>query len=202
MNKLFVFFTIILIWGCTTEDRALPILGEKLVDPISGDTTYYKAPDFDLTNQLNKAVSSDDYAGHIQVVDFFFTSCPTICPQMTSHLKLVEEAFAHESEVALLSFSIDSRNDTPEKLMKYADKYDADHAKWSFLTGSADDIFELAKDYKVRAFDDSFPDSESNLIHDGTFVLVDGQRRIRGYYNGLERTDTQRLITDIKKLLN
>ena len=134
------------------------------------------------------------------MVDFFFTSCPTICPQMTNHLKLVEQAFLQEDRVGIISISIDPKNDTPERLLEYSKNYDINTDRWNLLTGCDDIIFELAKDYKVRAFDDS-SEEEINLIHDGTFVLVDGQQRIRGYYNGLEDEDTERLINDIKILL-
>ena len=153
-----------------------------------------------MTNQNNSGVDSRTFEGKIQVIDFFFTSCPTICPKMTSHLKLVEAAFEHEARVQILSFSIDPKNDTPERLVAYADQYDIDTANWTFLTSANDQVFELAKDYKVRAFNDGTP-YEPSLLHDGTFVLVDGASRIRGYYNGLDLADTKRLINDIKLLL-
>jgi protein SCO1/2 len=119
---------------------------------------------------------------------------------MTKNLKLVEEAYVKEDRLAIISYTIDPVKDTPERLRAYAEDYNIDHDKWALLTGSKELVFELAKDYKVRAFDDSTGE-ERNLIHDGTFVLIDGQHRIRGYYNGLDQLDTQRLINDIAKLL-
>ncbi len=201
MNRILSGLIFLFLVACSTKEEALPILGEMVEDPESGKMVHYQAPTFQLTNQLNELVSEQTVAGKVQVVDFFFTSCPTICPQMTGNLKLVEEAFAKEEQLALLSFSIDSRHDTPERLMKYAERYDIDHQKWSLLTGDSDIIFDLAQDYKVRAFDDSSPGFDNNLFHDGTFILVDGDRHIRGYYNGLDVSDTNRLIDDIKKLL-
>lgn len=199
MNRLSSLLAIaILISSC--KRATLPILGETSVDKATGEIVYYKAPDFQLTNQFNTISAECDFRDKIQVIDFFFTNCPTICPQMTKHLKLVEEAFAKEEKVQIISYSIDSINDTPERLNAYSENYHIDSHKWTFLTGNSDAIFELSKDYKVRAFDDSSKD-ESNLIHDGTFVLVDGKQRIRGYYNGLEKQDTQRLINDITILL-
>ena len=193
---------VLLLMGCSCENKTnLPILGETSVDPSSGDLVHYQAPDFQLKNQLNSLSNRAAYNGKIQVIDFFFTSCPTICPQMTTHLKLVEEAFADEDAVAIISYSIDPKNDTPGRLKDYADSYNIDNEKWAFLTSETDEVFKLAKDYKVRAFDDTMGE-ERNLIHDGTFVLVDGQHRIRGYYNGLEEVDTKRLITDIEILLD
>ena len=157
-------FVALLLLGCATEESALPILGER-------------APSFSLTNQMQQTITDRKVAGKIHVVDFFFTSCPSICPQMTTHLKVVQEAFAGEEEVAILSYSIDAKHDTPDRLLEYARRYGIDNEQWSLLTGDRDQIFELAKDYKVRAFDDSDSqgDSETSLIHDGTFVLLDGK---------------------------
>ena len=182
------------------QQKTLPILGEKTIDAYTDQYNYYQVPDFKLTNQFNKKVSSKDFQGKVQVVDFFFTSCPTICPQMTRHLKAVEQTFLEDDRVAIISISIDPKNDTPDRLLQYSDNYDINTGRWNLLTGCNENIFEVAKNYKVRAFDDSSP-TERNLLHDGTFVLVDGQRRIRGYYNGLDTKDTQRLISDIKILL-
>ena len=201
MNKSITLLVILFFLSCSSEETTLPILGEKLIDPTTGKATHYKAPEFELTNQLNQLVSNQSFENKIQIIDFFFTSCPTICPKMTQHLKKVEEAFVDENNVAIISYSIDSIHDTPERLRNYAKQYNINNNKWSLLTGERDIIFELAKDYKVYAFDDSYSGTENNLIHDGTFVLVDEQRHIRGYYNGLELNDVKRLINDIKKLL-
>ena len=198
-NNRLLLLCLLFLCACADTD-VLPILGETSTDEKTGEISYYKAPEFELKNQQNQQVSDQNFKDKIQIVDFFFTSCPTICPKMTSHLKLVETAFKNDDRVAIISYSIDPKNDTPARLQQYAKQYDIDAKKWSFLTGDSNYIFELSKDYKVRAFDDS-TDEEDNIFHDGTFVLVDPQRRIRGYYNGLSKEDTQRLISDIKKLL-
>jgi len=186
--------------GCTKTD-VLPILGESSIDSLTGKNKSYQTPEFQLKNQFNRAVDHTDFENKIQVVDFFFTSCPTICPKMTSHLKLVEKAFEKVDKVAIVSYSIDGANDTPERLRQYSEDYKINGNKWTFITGESDAVFELSKDYKVIAFDDESV-NQRNIIHDGTFVLVDGKRRIRGYYDGLSITDTKRLILDIDKLIN
>ncbi|QOG01108.1 SCO family protein [Flavobacterium sp. MDT1-60] len=191
-------FTLIFA-GCTKTDK-LPILGEISIDPSTGENRYYQAPEFRLKNQFNHEVTHIDFENKIQVVDFFFTSCPTICPKMTKHLKLIEEAFDKVDEVAIVSYSIDYKNDSPETLKRYSENYKINNNKWTFLTGDSDGVFELAKDYKVLASNDGSI-NQRNIIHDGTFVLVDGKRRIRGYYNGLSVRDTKRLILDINKLI-
>ncbi|MEO1257149.1 MAG: SCO family protein [Bacteroidota bacterium] len=190
----------VLFFTCCHEQKKLPVLGEITVDSITGKEEHYKAPNFRLTNQLAEISSHEDFRDKIQVVDFFFTSCPTICPTMSGHLRQVQEAFADNDKVNLLSFTIDPKRDRPQQLKEYAERYGADHNTWKFLTGNRDTIFELSRDYKVMAREDS-EHGENFLVHDGTFVLVDGERRIRGYYNGLDRMDTQKLIGDIKILL-
>lgn len=181
-------------------ENELPILGETSIDEETGEIIYYQAPAFLFTNQQNRTVSEKDINGKIYVVDFFFSSCPSICPKMTTHLKLVQDHYGNEKRVGIISYSIDPEHDTPERLATYAKNYDINASQWSLLTGGETDVFELAKDYKVRAFDDSIDDIP-NLIHDGTFVLVDDKRRIRGYYNGLQKSEIDRLIDDMGLLL-
>jgi len=194
-----VLLFILILAGCTKTDE-LPILGESSIDPLTGKNRSYQTPEFQLKNQFNREVNHRDFENKIQVVDFFFTSCPTICPKMTKHLKLVEKAFEKVNEVVIVSYSIDYKNDTPGRLKQYSENYKINNNKWTFLTGESDAILELSKDYKVIAFDDGNA-GQSNIVHDGTFVLVDGKRRIRGYYNGLSVSDTERLIRDINKLI-
>jgi len=191
---------LVMIFSGCKKIESLPILGESSMDPLTGENRYYQTPSFLLKNQYNRNVSHKDFENKIHVVDFFFTSCPTICPKMTRNLKSVEKAFEKVEEVAIVSYSIDYQNDTPERLRQYSKSHKINDRKWTFLTGASGDVFELSKDYKVMAFDDGLAD-QSNLIHDGTFVLVDGKRRIRGYYDGLSPRDTERLILDIHKLL-
>ena len=201
--KIEVTFRVLLLTlifaGCTKTDK-LPVLGELSIDPLTGESRQYQAPEFRLKNQFYHEVTHLDFENKIQVVDFFFTRCPTICPKMTKHLKLIEKAFEKVDEVAIVSYSIDYKNDSPETLKQYSESYKINNNKWTFLTGESDGVFELAKNYKVLAFDDGSV-NQRNIIHDGTFVLVDGKRRIRGYYDGLNVSDTKRLILDINRLI-
>ncbi len=169
------------------------------VPPILGEASVELPKALALISQTGAAYKESD-GRKIQVVDFFFTSCPTICPKMTSHLVEVQNHFEGNESVEILSYSIDGNNDTPKVLEHYANSYDIDEDQWKLVTGNPEDIFRISKGYKIMAFDDSFG-GERNLIHDGTFVLLDDQRRIRGYYNGLELEDTQRMIDDMEILL-
>lgn len=198
---ILLFAALVMVNACRSQQEpTLPILGETSIDAESGKLVHYTAPAFSFTDQQERFISEATVAGKIHVVDFFFTSCPTICPKMTSHLVQVQDHFEDEPKVGILSYSIDPQHDTPERLAAYAERYQINAERWSLLTSQESDVFALAKDYKVMAFDDT-GHSLDGLIHDGTFVLVDDQRRIRGYYNGLEAADVLRLIGDIEILL-
>lgn len=188
---------LLLLFSCKKE--VLPVLGERISNQKTGDVSIYKTPSFQLLNQSNELVSSSSLKNKVKVVDFFFTNCPTICPKMTTHLQLVQDKFKDDDRVHIISYSIDGVNDTPAKLAKYAQAYQIKKEKWSLLTGNIDTVLELSKDYKVRAFQVS--DEVTDLIHDGTFILVDTQSRVRGYYNGLSLNDTYKLIKDIEILV-
>lgn len=199
-NCVFLFVLAVSLYACEQTDRELPILGETTLDKSTGEVIHYQAPSFSFTSQLGQEFSDVQVKGKVSVVDFFFSSCPTICPQMTNHLKLVQDHFENEDRLRIISYSIDPKYDTPARLAEYADYHGINGDQWALLTGFETDVFEVAKDYKVRAFDDG-RDEVPGLIHDGTFVLVDEQRRIRGYYNGLEPSEIDRLIDDIALLL-
>lgn len=187
-------FFLVLFWSCqnTIGDatEAPPVLGQASVE----------LPSLSLLVTQTGAFYRKSAQKKIQVVDFFFTGCPTICPKMTSHLVAVQDHFQGNGQVEILSFSIDGTNDTPEVLSRYAKNYNIKENQWKLLTGNPEGIFAISKGYKVMAYNDEFA-GERNLVHDGTFVLVDHNQQIRGYYNGLDDADTQRLITDIEKLL-
>lgn len=202
--SLILFALVWIQFSCKGEGsilaEELPILGETVYHPLSGEKIHYKVPGFSLMSQSGDAFSADQLHGKIHVVDFFFTSCPTICPIMTSNLKEVQRHFKGNDRVEILSFSIDGETDNPKVLENYAGLHGINTHQWKLLTGDQADVFEISKAYKVMAFDDSLR-GERNLIHDGTFVLLDTERRIRGYYDGLDSQDTGRLIRDMEKLL-
>ena len=169
------------------------------VPPILGQASVELSKSSSLVSQTGRAYEKID-GQKIQVVDFFFTSCPTICPLMTNHLVEVQNHFDGNHKVEILSLSIDGTNDTPEILRYHAKNYGIDETQWKLLTGNPEEIFTISRGYKVMAYDDEFI-GERNLVHDGTFVLVDHNQQIRGYYNGLDYADTQRLISDMEELL-
>lgn len=197
---------ILFLRGFTSNEYSIPILYEQGVeDPYQqcdygGNTGQHFIPDFSLVDQFDRSIGREDMGGKITVVDFFFTSCPSICPVMSSEMERVQDAFRNDDRVQLFSISIDPTYDTPEVLSEYADRHRAERDKWFFLTGDKGSIYELARcGFVLPTIDgDSVPE---DFIHSDKFVLVDELGRIRGYYSGTERESVDELIVETKILL-
>lgn len=175
----------------------LPVFGEKKANGT--DTLYHTIRPFFFTNQYNQPVTETTVKGRIYVADFFFATCQSICPQMSSQLVHVQEAFAKDDSVLILSHTVNPEHDTVEVLKGYADSYGAIKGKWHFLTGSKKDIYALAKDsYLVNALEDD--GTPEGFLHSELFMLVDTYGRIRGTYDGTDPVAVQKLIADIKIL--
>jgi len=176
-------------------------LDQRLVDPaVKGTKGVHTIMDFSLTDQTGGTFTLADVGDRIIVSDFFFTTCPTICPKMTVEMARVQEVFKNEPRLLLLSHSVTPEIDSVEVLAAYADLHGADPARWRFLTGPRKQIYALARRSYFAAMDegDGGPD---DFVHTENFVLVDPQRRLRGFYDGTSTQDVDRLIGDIRKLL-
>jgi protein SCO1/2 len=159
-----------------------------------GMPIYGEVVDFELTNQFGSPMNRADMDGSIWVVDFIFTSCPGVCPQMSLSMVTLQEYFKDVENVRFLSVSVDPDQDTPEVLEAYGKKHDANFDQWSFLTGTEDDIQTLS-------VDGFFIGSGDELInHSSKFVLVDREGNLRGYYTGTDSEEVQRLAADIEIL--
>ncbi len=181
------------------EAHALPILGEKEYNPRTGDTAFYSVKGFRLQDSNGKQNTDNDLAtDRVHVLSFFFTRCPSVCPALNSHLKTVSDRFEDDNSVALHSISIDPEYDTQDELTDYKSRTGIANANWSFYTGEKRAIFDLAKNCKLKAFETG--SDYTGLVHEPHLVLLDGQKRIRGYYNGLEKQSIQQLIADIERL--
>jgi len=163
------------------------------------DTIYHTISPFELDGHNGNRFSSGQLDDKIYVADFFFATCQTICPKMSMQLKRVQEAYRDDPEIALISFTVNPERDTVAALAAYADEYGAMAGKWTFLTGDKELIYELArKSYFITAMEgDGGPD---DFIHSEKLVLVDKDRRIRGYYDGTDYEDVNLLIDEIKVL--
>jgi len=155
--------------------------------------------DFELINQNGKTITQDDYKDKIYVTDFFFTSCPTICPVMTDNMAKIQKEFLNDEDVMLLSLSVTPKLDSVPKLREYASNKGVIDAKWHVTTGNKKHIYELARK-SYFAVTDEGDGGLQDFIHTSNFVLVDTEKQIRGIYNGLEDKEINRLITDIKAL--
>ena len=178
----------------------LPILGERYVDD-NQDTVYHSIADFAFVNQLGDTIRKEDMAGKVYVADFFFTTCPTICPVMKKEMLRVYEQFKGDPNFRILSHTIDPTHDTQAVLQDYADKLGVpDAATWNFLTGDQEKIFEIGQtSYLTTTMADEL--EPGGFLHSGAFLLVDQQGRIRGVYDGTKAEQVDRLLADIPKLL-
>jgi protein SCO1/2 len=206
MKKLLLLPLIALAISCgspsekTSEVAELPILGERYVDD-NQDTVYHSIADFAFVNQVGDTIRKEDMAGKIYVADFFFTTCPTICPVMKKEMLRVYEQFKGEPNFRILSHSIDPSHDTQVVLKDYAEKLGVpDAATWNFLTGDQEKIFEIGQtSYLTTTMADDM--EPGGFLHSGAFLLVDQQGRIRGVYDGTKTEQVDRLLADIPKLL-
>jgi len=168
---------------------------------LRGIQSGHRIGNFQLINQLGDTVSYEQYKGKVFVTDFFFTRCPSICPVMTNNLGKIQEQFSDESRVKLLSISVTPTYDSVAVLKAYADKNDVISNKWNICTGDKGHIYELARKhfFAVGSEGDGLL---QDFIHSPNFILVDSERRIRGIYDGTQDTEIQRLIKDMKIILN
>lgn len=205
-SLLFLLLPVALAISCsspyekTSETAELPILGERYVDD-NQDTVYHSIADFAFVNQVGDTIRKEDMAGKIYVADFFFTTCPTICPVMKKEMLRVYEQFKGEPNFRILSHSIDPSHDTQAVLKDYAEKLGVpDAATWNFLTGDQEKIFEIGQtSYLTTTMADDM--EPGGFLHSGAFLLVDQQGRIRGVYDGTKTDQVDRLLADIPKLL-
>ena len=171
------------------------------------DTVFHSIPNWKLTDENGKDFLGESLKGKIYVADFFFTRCETICPKMSTELTRVQDTFSQNEDVQLASFSVDPTHDTPEMLRVYAKKYDAKAGKWHFLTGTKSQIYPLAiKGYFIPVADASEYDKavkspDETFIHSEKLILVDKEGHIRGFYDGTDKKDVDRLILEIRVLV-
>lgn len=198
----------ILLWSsCTSNNQSktiLPIYGERepVTKTVNGktvtDTVYQTIPEFDFVNQYGKQITSKSLDGSIYVADFFFTSCPSICPIMHRNMLNVYNEFKGSGNIKIISHSIDPGHDSVNVLKSYADKLGISGNNWWFLQGNKEATYKLAENYLTAVKEDK--NAPGGYVHAGYFVLVDKQKRIRGTYDGTNEEEVKKLIADIKTL--
>lgn len=179
----------------------LPFFGEKELASNGKDTIYHSIQDFSFVNQDGKVLTQKDYEGKIMVVDYFFTTCKSICPKMSTELQRVQEKFAYTNGlIQILSHTVNPENDSVPVLKAYSNMVHADNSSWNFVTGDKKQLYDMARNsYLINATGgDGGPD---DFIHSEFFVLVDKEKHIRGMYDGTNIKEVNDLLDDIKVLM-
>ena len=212
-RRFFIFFALLssvimyLIYNALQPVKRLPIYQPNMVNAELVDSTlqhvkkYHRIADFSLLNQNGDTITQENYRNKIYVADFFFSTCPTICPIMTANLVEVQAALVNDSEVLLLSHSVTPEIDSVAQLKKYAIEKGVNDAKWNLVTGDKKQIYELARKSYLAVQEDG-DGGPFDMIHTENFILVDKQRRIRGFYDGTKEEEMDRLLSDIEILKN
>jgi len=175
-------------------------LNPSLVDEsLHHKKTGHTISDFSLTNQEGKTVTLEDLKGKVVVADFFFTTCGTICPLMSDQLERVQERYANEKDLLIVSHSVLPDNDNVEVLHRYAEQHQANPEQWYFLTGDQEEIFTLARKSYFAVLPGS-DGAEEGFVHTQNFVLVDKLGRLRGFYDGTSSVEVDQLMNDMELL--
>ncbi len=205
MKRLSYFLGIIVLMSAckSNSDKKLPIYGNRqaVTKTVDGktitDTVYQTIGAFKTINQYGDSITNKSLDNNIYVADFFFSTCPSICPIMHRNMLKVYNEFKATNGIKIISYTIDPKHDSVAVLKKYADKLGITGNMWWLLQGKKEEIYALSKNYLVTKPEE---DAKERFIHDGSFVLVDKQKRVRGAYNGTDAKQVDQLIADIKTL--
>jgi len=183
--------------GCHQESQELPILGE--IEIRDGDTVYHEIPRFRFINQDSQWITNETFEDKVYVADFFFTSCPSICPKVKKQMLRMYDRYEGDDRVVFLSHSIDTKRDSVPRLKLYATNLDVTTDKWHFVTGDKDQIFTIANDYFVAAMEDS--GAPGGYDHSGRVILVDPEKHVRAFCDGTDPESVDLFMQDVDKLL-
>ena len=196
-----------LFYKALKPPKSLPIYNPAMVNPELVDSTvqhvskYHTVADFSFVNQNGKTITQKDYSNKIYVADFFFTTCQSICPKMTSNMVNIQQATAKNPKVMLLSHTVMPDIDNVSVLKKYALGHGVDDDRWNLVTGDKKEIYSMARK-SYLAVKLGKPEELYDMVHTENLVLVDQKRRVRGFYDGTNKDDVARLIADIEWLSN
>lgn len=188
-----------------TPKKKLPVYNPVDVNPLLVDDAVrhiskdHKIANFSLTNQNGLTITQNDFENKIYVADFFFTRCQTICPVMTINMAELQEHYKNDDEIKFLSHSVTPIMDSVSVLRAYADKKGVIDGKWEITTGDKKHIYELARKSYFAVLDEG-DGGNQDFIHTEQFILVDKKRQIRGFYDGTDKNEMQRIIDDIELL--
>lgn len=210
-KKVFYLFAILLLpsimylmlYSGEHKFHRLPFVGPReavLNEEGKYDTTYHQIPYFEFINQDGKKVTRDDMLGHVYLADFFFVTCPTICPKMTTNMSYIQENFKDRKELRFLSITVNPEHDSVLVLAEYAKKVHANTENWDFVTGNKDEIYDVAfNGFFVSTMRDSI--APGGFLHSSMLILVDKQGHIRGYFDGTVHKEIKEKLTDAIDIL-
>ena len=196
---------IFIIYNTLNVYQPLPIYQPAIVSTELVDSTiqyqkkYHKIADFTLVNQNGRTITQKDYKDKIYIADFFFTTCQTICPIMTNHMVNIQKKIINDNDVMLLSHSVTPDIDSVAQLKRYALKKGVNDKKWNLVTGDKKEIYRLARK-SYLAVKDNGDGGPFDMVHTENFMLIDKKRQIRGFYDGTNEEDIDRLLNDLEIL--
>ena len=202
---VFSFIGVTVFYQLMSQDERLKIynpidINPRLVDiSVKNLKKNHTISDFELTNQNGKKITNTTYENKIYIADFFFTRCQTICISMAYNMSELQEYYKDDNDIMFLSHSVTPTIDSVSVLKEYAIKKGVIDEKWNITTGSKSHIYDLARKNYFAVLDEGSGD-ENDFIHTEQFVLIDKERRIRGFYDGTEKEDMKKLKNDIKIL--
>jgi len=194
-----------LFYDALKSKKVLPIYQPSMVNYELVDSTlqhvkkYHKIAPFSFENQNGKIITQDDYEGKIYIADFFFTTCPSICPKMTANMGSIQKEIMNDSNVMLLSYSVTPKIDSVPQLKKYAIEKGVNDEKWNLLTGNKKEIYTMARKSYLAVKDDG-DGGPYDMIHTENFILVDPEKKIRGFYDGTNTLAMRELLIDLEIL--
>jgi protein SCO1/2 len=203
MRYVYFFIFLLLIIGCKDNKKQLPYYDTPDFTPkwnINNESKFHKIRPFKLINQENLLFTEKDIEGKICVADYFFTSCPGICPKMTKSMAVIQTEFINDDDILLLSHSVTPEKDSVPVLKQYAKEKKVNFKRWKLLTGNKNEIYDLGRNYYFVEEDEGIKKGTDVFLHTENFILIDKKKHIRGIYNGLDPDSIQNLIRDIKIL--
>lgn len=186
------------------QKESLPYYNTTDLTPVwaSKQDSFHKVSSFSFTDQDGQAISDTDLKGKVYVANFFFTICPSICPKLTSNMKIVADEFQKDDRVRFISHSVTPGIDSVPRLKKYAERFGIDSKQWRLVTGEKKEIYTLARHSYFAETEQGFQKSSSDFIHTEHFMLVDTEGHVRGVYKGTLQPEMVRLSDDIRVLLS
>ena len=203
MKYYYLILSLFVLFACNVNTRKLPYYNTPDFTPkweMTNDKTFHQIRTFTLKNQDNQVFTEKDIEGKICVADFFFTSCPGICPKMTNSMGDLQKEFMKDDDILLLSHSVTPEKDNVTVLRKYAKEKKVNSKRWKLLTGEKNEIYNLGRKYYFVEEDEGVKKGNDVFLHTENFILIDKQRYIRGIYNGLDPKSMRNLIKDITVL--